>query len=145
MSVKERIFHSLLFEVIALFLLAGLAYLITQQDPLKMTGLAVTISLIAMAWNYLFNLGFDRVYGSDRLSRTLMMRIGHGIAFEIGMLVFSFPVIMWVLQLDFWTVLVLDFGAVLFFLVYAVIFNWVYDIVRARYFSPTYSSLSEAK
>ena len=110
-----------------------------------MTGLAVTISLIAMAWNYLFNLGFDRVYGSDRLSRTLMMRIGHGIAFEIGMLVFSFPVIMWVLQLDFWTVLVLDFGAVLFFLVYAVIFNWVYDIVRARYFSPTYSSLSEAK
>lgn len=132
MSIKERIFHSLLFEAVALMLLAGLAYLITKQDPLTMTGLAVTISVVAMIWNYLFNLAFDRMYGSDRINRTLAMRIGHGIAFEVGMLVFSFPIIMAVLQLDFWTVLALDFGAVIFFLIYAVIFNWVYDVVKDR-------------
>ncbi|MEH6584745.1 MAG: PACE efflux transporter [Halioglobus sp.] len=132
MSTKERVFHMVLFEAIALILLTLTAVLVTGNGALKMGGLAVALSLIAMGWNYLYNLVFDKVYGSNRIERTLSTRIWHGAGFELGMLVFSFPVIMWWLQLDFLKVLIMDFGAAVFFLLYAIAFNWIYDIARHR-------------
>lgn len=133
MSFKERILHSILFELIALILLTLLAAAVTGNDVAKMTGLAVSLSLIAMSWNFIFNILFDKLYGEDRESRSLMMRISHGLGFELGMLVFSFSVIMWVLQLDLLSVFLMDIGAMIFFLLYAIAFNWIYDIARARY------------
>ncbi len=133
MSLKERIFHSLLFEAIALVLLTLLAVMVTGNDIAKMSGLAIALSMIAMVWNFAFNILFDKLYGEDRISRTLGQRIQHGFGFEFGMLVFSFPVIMWVLQLDLITVFLMDVGAMIFFLLYAIVFNWIYDITRARY------------
>ena len=133
MSFKERIFHALLFEVIALILLTLIAVVITDNNVAKMSGLAIALSLIAMLWNFIFNILFDKVYGEDRNSRKLWLRIQHGFWFELGMLVFSFPVMMWVLQLDFVTVFLLDVGAMVFFLLYAIAFNWIYDITRVRF------------
>lgn len=121
-----------LFELIALILLAALASLVVGDGMAKMAGLAVTLSLIAMGWNYIYNLGYDRIFGSDRASRTLKTRILHGLGFELGMMLLSFPVLMWVLQLDFISVLVMDIGVVLFFVVYAIGFNWTYDLLRQR-------------
>tara|TARA_B110000196_G_scaffold319827_1_gene339172 strand:- start:84 stop:500 length:417 start_codon:yes stop_codon:yes gene_type:complete len=132
MSFKERIFHALLFEVIALILLTLIAVVITGNDVAKMSGLAIMLSLIAMLWNFIFNILFDKIYGEDRNSRKLWLRIQHGFWFELGMLVFSFPVIMWVLQLDLLSVFLMDIGAMIFFLLYAIAFNWIYDITRAR-------------
>ncbi len=132
MKTKERLFHMVLFEVIALAFLAILATIFTDRGALSMTGLALVLSLIAMVWNYIYNIVFDRIFGANRIERKLALRIGHGVVFELGMIVFSFPVIMWALQLDFFTVLMLDIGVVVFFLVYAVVFNWVYDIVRHK-------------
>ena len=133
MSLKERIFHTVLFEVIALLLLTLLAVMVTGNDIAKMSGLAIALSMIAMVWNFVFNILFDKLYGEDRSSRTLGLRIQHGFGFELGMLVFSFPVIMWVLQLDLLTVFIMDIGAMIFFLLYAIAFNWIYDITRVRY------------
>ncbi|MBL4739650.1 MAG: PACE efflux transporter [Sneathiella sp.] len=133
MQTKERIFHMVLFEVIALSLLALLAVLFTGNDPLSMTGLAVSLSLIAMAWNFIYNIGFDHFAGADRIGRSLAKRIGHGAGFELGMIIFSFPVMMWMLKLDFWSVLMLDIGAVVFFFLYAIAFNWAYDVIRHNY------------
>jgi len=140
MTLKERVFHTILFEVIALILLTLLAVAVTGNDVGKMSGLAVSLSLIAMAWNFIFNILFDKLYGDDRENRSLMMRISHGFGFELGMLVFSFPVIMWVLQLDLLSVFLMDIGAMIFFLLYAIGFNWVYDVVRARYFKASMSN-----
>jgi uncharacterized membrane protein len=50
--------------------------------------------------------------------------------FEFGMMIMSFPVIMFVLDMDLWSVFLLDIGAVVFFFFYAIVFNWMYDIVR---------------
>jgi len=133
MSLKERILHTLLFEAIALLLLTVLAVIITGNDIAKMSGLALALSMIAMLWNFVFNILFDKLYGEDRISRTLSQRIQHGFGFELGMLVFSFPVIMWVLQLDLLSVFLMDVGAMIFFLLYAIAFNWIYDISRTRY------------
>jgi uncharacterized membrane protein len=139
MSFKERIFHALLFEAIALVLLTLLAVIVTGNDIAKMSGLAIALSMIAMVWNFAFNILFDKLYGEERISRPLIQRNHDGFGFDLGMLVFSFPVIMWVLQLDFLTVLIMDIGAMIFFLLYAIAFNWIYDITRARYVKPNAS------
>jgi len=132
MTVKERILHSLLFEAIALCILMVAAKLFTAHNPTVVGGVAIVLSLLAMVWNYVYNLGFDRVFGQDRLSRKMGMRIAHGIGFEAGLLVVTIPLLMWVLQMDFWTVLILDLGVVIFFLVYSIIYNWAYDLVRSK-------------
>jgi uncharacterized membrane protein len=137
MSFKERVLHALLFEVIALILLTLIAVFVTGNNVAKMSGLAVMLSALAMVWNFIFNIIFDKLYGAERLNRTLWIRIQHGLGFELGMLVFSFPIMMWVLQLDFLSVLLLDIGAMVFFLLYAIVFNWAYDVIRARYFPIT--------
>ena len=108
MSHKERILHMVLFELVALILMATLATLITGNGAGKMAGLAIALSLIAMGWNYIYNYGYDKVFGADRSKRTAKVRILHGLGFELGMMIISFPVLMWTLQLGFWSVLVLS-------------------------------------
>ncbi|MEZ9338647.1 PACE efflux transporter [Vibrio splendidus] len=130
MSHKERMLHMVLFELVALVLMAGLATYIVGGGAVKMAGLAVSLSLIAMGWNYVYNYGYDKIYGADRSKRTKKTRILHGLGFELGLMLVSFPLLTWVLQLDFWTVLVMDTGIVIFFVLYAIAFNWAYDSVR---------------
>lgn len=133
MSVKERILHSILFECFALLIMMLGASLFTRHDPAMVGGVGFVLSLIAMVWNYLYNLLFDQLFGHDRIARPLKMRAGHALGFELGLLVVTIPLLMWVLQLDFWTVLILDLGVVAFFLVYAMLFNWAYDHIRAKW------------
>ncbi|MEZ9200472.1 PACE efflux transporter [Shewanella sp. 10N.286.54.B9] len=135
MNVKERILHSVLFEAIALVFVITAALVFTDTEAKSATGLAVGLSLIAMVWNYIYNLGFDRIFGQNRIQRSIKMRLGHGLGFELGMIVATLPLMMWVLQLDFWTVFIMDIGVVIFFLVYAIIYNWAYDVIRERFFS----------
>lgn len=130
MSIKERILHSLLFEIIALIILVGFSQAFTDHNPASISGLAITLSLCAMGWNYVYNLGFDKVFGENRLSRGLLMRLGHGLGFEIGLLSVTTPLIMWVLERGFLAVVMINIGLTLFFLIYAIVFNWVYDHVR---------------
>jgi len=132
MNTKERIFHSVLFEAVALIFVITAATVFTDAGAKSATGLAVGLSLIAMGWNYIYNLGFDRIFGQNRIERTFKMRIGHGLGFELGMIFATLPLMMWVLKLDFWTVFVMDIGVVIFFLVYAIVYNWAYDLIRER-------------
>ncbi|QFU24276.1 PACE efflux transporter [Shewanella sp. YLB-09] len=132
MNTKERIFHSVLFEAIALIFVITAATIFTDAGAQSATGLAIGLSVIAMCWNYVYNLGFDRIFGYNRIERSFKMRISHGLGFECGMIVATLPLMMWVLQLDFWTVFIMDIGVVIFFLVYAIVYNWCYDIIRQR-------------
>ena len=135
MTVKERILHSVLFEIIALILMVGLASLVTDKNITHLGGLALVLSLIAMVWNYVFNLLFDRVFGNRRIDRGLKLRIVHSLAFELGLIAFTLPLIMWALELDLLTVLLMDIGAMLFFLLYALAFNWLYDWARFQLYA----------
>ncbi|WP_022940587.1 PACE efflux transporter [Psychromonas hadalis] len=132
MDIKERILHSLIFEAIALGIMISVAISFTENGLKTMTGLALVLSLIAMCWNYIYNLFFDRVFGTNRIKRSFKMRLGHGLGFELGMIITTLPLIMWVMQVDLWTAFILDLGVVVFFLVYAIIYNWSYDVIRDR-------------
>lgn len=119
-----------LFEVFALIMMAGLATYITGHGAGEMAGLALAMSLIAMAWNYVYNYGYDKIFGADRTKRTKKTRVLHGLGFELGLMTVTLPVLIWVLKLDFLTVLIIDIGLVIFFVLYAIGFNWAYDSVR---------------
>ncbi|PKG80776.1 hypothetical protein CXF85_21955 [Colwellia sp. 75C3] len=132
MSTKERIFHSLFFEIVALSLLIPLGSLFSDVDMGNMTGLAIGLSLTAMCWNYVYNLMFDKKFGTNRIERTLTLRIAHGLFFELGLLFTTLPAIMWILNMDLITALILDMGMIIFFMVFAIIYNWAYDLAKHR-------------
>ena len=130
MTKKERVFHAILFELLAILSFVPIAIYLTDQHPGQMVFLSFTLSIIAMIWNYLYNILCDKLLGPERLERSFNIRILHGMGFEFGMMIMSFPVIMFVLDMDLWSVFLLDIGAVVFFFFYAIVFNWMYDIVR---------------
>lgn len=131
MSAKERLVHTLLFELFALAIIVGLVPLFMRVQTHTIAGISIALSLIAMGWNYAYNLMFDKMFGEDRHRRSALVRLGHGLGFELGLLPLTLPVLMWALSKSLWEVLLLDIGFILFFLVYAILFNWGYDRTRA--------------
>lgn len=130
-SVKERFFHALGFEVLAIAICAPLgAWLLGY--PLAHIGLlTLMISLMAMGWNMAFNALFDRVQRRLGFKRTLAIRVVHALLFEVGLILAVVPVAAWWLGIGLWEAFVLDIGIVLFFLPYTFAFNWSYDHLRS--------------
>ena len=85
-SVKERFFHALGFEVLAIAICAPLGAWLLDYSLAHMGLLTLMISLIAMSWNMLFNALFDRAQRRMGFRRTLVARAVHSVLFEIGLL-----------------------------------------------------------
>ena len=130
-SVKERFFHALGFEVVAIAICAPLGAWLLGYSLAHIGFLTLMISLVAMSWNMLFNAIFDRAQRRLGFDRTLLARAVHAIIFEIGLLLAVVPLAAWWLGIGLWEAFVLDIGIALFFLPYTFAFNWVYDHVRA--------------
>ena len=131
-SVKERFFHALGFEVLAIAICAPLGAWLLGYSLAHMGLLTLMISLIAMAWNMVFNMAFDGAQRHLGFTRTLAARAVHSVLFEIGLILAVVPLAAWWLDIGLWEAFVLDIGIVLFFLPYTFVFNWTYDHVRAR-------------
>ncbi|UJW84171.1 PACE efflux transporter [Devosia sp. SL43] len=130
-TTRDRIRHAISFEIIGLLLVTPLGALAFGM-PLHDIGVVVLGSAtIATAWNYLYNLLFDRFmawrFGSTR--KTVVVRVVHALLFEGGLLVALAPFIAWYLGVDLWHALIMDISFALFYLGYAFVFNWVYDVV----------------
>lgn len=130
-SVKERFFHALGFEVLAIVICAPLgAWLLGY--PLAHIGLlTLMISLVAMLWNMVFNTLFDRAQRRIGFERKLLARVVHSLLFEVGLILAVVPLAAWWLSIGLWEAFVLDIGIALFFLPYTFVFNWTYDHLRA--------------
>jgi uncharacterized membrane protein len=91
-------------------------------------GLTVTMSMIAMAWNYGFNALFERWEARQSVKgRSWPRRIAHGLLFEGGLTMILVPVMAVAMDLTLWEALVADIGILIFFLVYAMAFTWAFD------------------
>lgn len=131
MSFKERVFHSVLFETLAVILsIAGLA-IFTNHDIAALSGTMLVVATIAMIWNFVFNWGFDRLKPGPKEKRSLSLRVMHVIAFEAGLLIFTIPVMALILQVGIWEAFLMDIGVTIFITFYAFSFNLIYDNVRA--------------
>ena len=134
-SLAERVGHALAFEVIALLICAPLFSWLMGTTMAAMGALTLAISLIAMAWNVVYNIGFDRLQRRLGFSRTLAVRVLHAAVFELGLILVAVPLAAVWLDITLWRALVLDAGLLLFFLPYTLVFNWAYDSLRERWSS----------
>lgn len=135
MTIKERIFQAILFETIAVILSLFLVKLLmkqSQSSDVMITGMLIAISLIAMIWTFIFNWLFDRVFTGEKVQRSVKVRVLHVILFEGGLLIFTLPLIAFVLKINLWQAFLMDIALTLFILVYAFVFYWIYDHIRAR-------------
>lgn len=131
MTVTERIFHMVLFEVLLLILMTLSVLLFTQQEVGHVAGVAVALSVIAMAWNFIYNWIFDQCVTGKKENRSIKLRIFHAVTFEAGLLVVSLPLIAWVLNMSLWQAFIVDIGLTVLVVIYTFIFNYVYDHLRA--------------
>ncbi|OAN10964.1 hypothetical protein A3K86_18445 [Photobacterium jeanii] len=131
MGAIERIFHAVLFEVLAVSLSIVLMMVFTDHEVSAVSGTMIIIATIAMAWNFVFNWVFDKFFTEDKEKRSIKLRIFHVILFEIGLLVLTIPVMAYILQVSMIEAFIMDVGVTVFITIYAFIFNWVYDNVRA--------------
>jgi uncharacterized membrane protein len=129
-SVKERFFHALGFEVLAIVICAPLGAWLLGYSLGHIGLLTLMISLIAMSWNMVFNAIFDRAQHRMGFARTLVVRAIHALIFEVGLLLAVVPLAAWWLDIGLWEAFVLDIGIALFFLPYTFVFNWTYDHLR---------------
>ncbi|WOT04211.1 PACE efflux transporter [Shewanella youngdeokensis] len=131
MSIVERIFHSVLLEVLAVtFSVIGLA-IFTDHKIEALSGTMIVIATIAMVWNYIYNWFFDQFAKGDKLSRSFGLRIMHVTLFEVGLLVITIPVMAYLLAVSLWQAFIMDIGVTIFITIYVFIYNLVYDHVRA--------------
>ncbi|MBI1492826.1 PACE efflux transporter [Halocynthiibacter styelae] len=128
-TFKDRLRHTLLFELIALTLVAIFGAWITGHSPAEMGTLGLMMSLLAMAWNLVYNWMFDQwdMKYRNMAPRGVKIRIIHALLFEGGLLIAGIFVVAWWLSITLLQALLLDLGFAAFFLVYAYVFNLAYD------------------
>ena len=85
---------------------------------------------MAMCWAFVYNLIFDKIFTGDKLARPVWLRVVHIVVFELGLLCFTLPLVMWVMQIGLWQAFLLDISMTLLVLVYGFVFYWVYDVIR---------------
>ena len=132
-TLAERVGHALAFEVIALLICAPLFGWLMGTSVVAMGALTLAISLIAMGWNVVYNVLFDRLQRRIGFAKTLAVRLAHAALFEIGLIIAAVPLAAVWLGISLWDAFVLDLGLLLFFLPYTMVFNWAYDRLRERW------------
>lgn len=129
-TLKDRLRHTVIFEAIALVIVAVGGSLITGHSPEMMGVLSLMFSVLVMVWNLAYNWLFDlwdqKYRGAAK--RTVGLRLIHAVLFELGLLVAGVFLIAWWLDMTLLQALVLDIGFAVFFVAYAFVFNWAYDL-----------------
>lgn len=126
----RRVVQAVLYEVFAVAAV-GPALALMFDEPLSSTlGLAILMSTVALAWNYVFNGWFERWEAKQAVKgRSFARRLAHGIGFEGGLVVLLVPLMAWYLDTSLLNALIADLGVLAFFFVYAVVFTWSFDRV----------------
>lgn len=130
-TLPDRLRHTLIFEAIALFLVAVPGGWLLDRPMEIMGALSLMFSALAMGWNLAFNWMFDlwdRKY-RGMAKRGVRIRVVHAVLFEAGLVTAGLFLIAWWLDMTYWDAFLLDISLSAFFLVYAFCYNWAYDIV----------------
>jgi len=128
-STRDRIRHTLGFELIGLIIFIPLASSVFGYE-LQLMGIMVLVaSVIATLWNFAYNLAFDRamlrLFNDTR--KSVSIRVVHALLFEVGLIAILLPAIVWYLGVSYWEAFTMDIGMAIFYLVYAFIYNAGYD------------------
>lgn len=124
----RRLVYVLAFEGIGI-VLVGIGLAAVSGAAVTTTGsFALVSSLIAAAWNYLYNTGYEAWEARQPVrGRPLGRRIAHAVGLEAGLLTILTPLMAWWLSIPLLEALLYDIGATLAFLGYAFVFNLGFD------------------
>jgi uncharacterized membrane protein len=127
----DRVRHALFFEIFGLILVIPLGALVFSMPMHDMGVVGLVSATIAMAWNYVFNLGFDTIMkrSTGTTLKSMRLRVAHAVLFELGLLIVLMPFIAWYLGITLIHALVMDISFALFYMGYAFAFNLGYDRV----------------
>ena len=129
-GLKRKIVYVTLFEGLAIICATfGLATL--SGNNFGHSGvLAVATSVVAVLWNFAFNLLFEAWEARQAVrGRSVARRIAYTVGFEVGLIALLVPLIAWWFDISLMQALVLDLGLVVFFLCYTFTFSWAFDRV----------------
>ena len=131
MSPKvRRVLQAVLYEVFAIAFVGPVLSLAFNKPPTSTLGLAIVLSSIALAWNYVFNALFERWESRQAVrGRSFARRLAHGLGFEGGLVILLIPVMAWWLDISPLNAFVANLGLLAFFFVYAIVFTWAFDRV----------------
>jgi len=141
----ERVFHGVLFEILAIGIATPLAAWLTGESLAAMGVLSAIISFMAITWNMLFNWMFDQAQKHLQFHRGIAIRILHACLFEIGLIIMAVPFIAWWINTTWIRAFVIDIGLILFFLPYSFFFNLAYDRAREAVLRKRYRELATEK
>ncbi|MEO8280822.1 MAG: PACE efflux transporter [Ideonella sp.] len=129
-STQRRILQAVLYEIFAVAFIGPVMAKLFDEPIGSSLGLAVVMSTIALTWNYLFNLMFERWEARQAVSgRSAMRRFVHGLGFEGGLVFILVPVMAFWLHISFLAAFVANLGVFVFFFVYAIVFTWAFDSI----------------
>ncbi|KAA8734982.1 chlorhexidine efflux PACE transporter AceI [Acinetobacter qingfengensis] len=135
-QLKHRIIHAVCYELILLIIGTPLLSLFLKQNLTHTTILWIIMSITSVFWNMFFNFGFEKLETrAGWTERTVMIRILHAIGFEGGLLIFTVPMIAWMLNMSLFHALLLDIGLALSIVIFTFIYQWCYDVIMQRYFN----------
>jgi len=127
--LARRITYAVVFEILAVgFTTLILAILGNDSGASFLVG--VVSSMVALAWNMLFNWGFEAFERRIGVThRPWYMRVTHAVLFEGGLVIMLVPAIAWLLSISLFEAFILEIGLLIFFLIYTAIYAWTFDRV----------------
>ncbi|WP_409263325.1 multidrug/biocide efflux PACE transporter [Pseudomonas putida] len=129
-SFTERLVHAVGYEVFAVLLCAPLLSWVMGKSLATAGALAVTLSMIAMLWNMVYNALVDRWVQTERIHWNASARFVHGLGFEAGLVVWCLPVAAWMLDISLLQAFMVELGFFVIILPYTVLYNWAFDKAR---------------
>lgn len=126
--LKRRIVYVTLFEIFAILLSTLLLMLLSGGEAQESLPVATVVSFIAVAWNYAYNLLFEKWERKRQATtRSLYVRVMHSLGFEAGLLVFTLPLYMIWYSVGLWVAFTMVAALLVFFLVYTFVFTLIFD------------------
>jgi uncharacterized membrane protein len=127
---QRKFLQALLYETGAVILVTPIIVWVFDHDVASSFWLSVTMSTIAVVWNYLFNSGFEAWERKQSVKgRSWQRRLVHGVGFEGGLAIFFVPLIAWWLSVSWWVALITDASLLFVFFIYSIGFTWAFDRV----------------
>ncbi len=124
----------MLYLVISETLAIGISSLglsaLSDQSIAHSSVMAVTGSVVAVLWSWLFNHWFE-LWEFKQLSvhRTLLRRVCHALGFEIPLLIIFTVLFAWWFEITYAKAFVMDIAVTVFFLIGTFVFTWIFDLI----------------
>lgn len=129
-GIRRKIVYVTVFETLAIGITSVGLSSMAGSELGRAGAAAVFSSLVAVAWNFVYNTLFERWEARQtKRGRSVARRVAHAAGFEGGLAVLLVPLFAWWLGVSLIDAFAMDFGLTVFFLVYTYLFNLAFDRV----------------